>query len=324
MAFEKTCTDIAACEQSSDHEPCLEDRGGVTPQGNPPQAEEVSDAMVAGLNNGLFDFGQLQKAVDRRPNIRTGIGGLIINMRHLAHGILGAPATIDDSRARGLYNQLQDVYNRFCPHAYLPAPPLEKWRGISTFCDHFQCRVDEGIIASQAMSAFSTPPVCLRYYSNYAGSPTKRKQGGSQIAVEERHDSMVLAGVIPGNATGAMMAAPCSNGDRPIASTSLWELHQDPAARTDPPAGPGASLVHKSTVSRLGQAEVILTCIIVRLRGPVSGWLAHVPDMSLRSPELREVDGGAEETWDDKIPAADWVDVTHAMLGAIDDDGPAL
>ncbi|CBN75416.1 expressed unknown protein [Ectocarpus siliculosus] len=323
MAFEKACKDSAACEQSSDHEPCLENRGGVTPQGNPPQTEEVSDAMVAGLNDGLFDFGQLQEAVDR-PNIRTGVGGLIINMCHLAHGILGALATIDDSRAQGLYNRLQGVYNRFRPHAYLPAPPLEKWRGISAFCDHFQCRVNEGIIASQGMSAFSTPPVCA---SNYAGSQTKCKQGGSHIAVEEHHDNMVLAGVIPENATGAMMAAPCSNGDRPMASTSSWELLQDPAPRTDPPAGPSFSSSQVNCEpARAGRSDSDVSNSAVEGcgGGAVSGWVAHVPDMSLRSPELREVDGGAEETWNDKIPAADWLDVTHAMLGAIDDDGPAL
>ncbi|CAN0238642.1 unnamed protein product, partial [Ectocarpus sp. 12 AP-2014] len=25
--------------------------------------------------------------------------------------------------------------------ASLPAPPLEEWQGLSTFCDHFQCRL---------------------------------------------------------------------------------------------------------------------------------------------------------------------------------------
>ncbi|CAM9235425.1 unnamed protein product, partial [Ectocarpus sp. 8 AP-2014] len=65
MAFEKTCKDSAACEHASDHEPCLENRGGVSPHGNPLQTEEVSNAMVAGLNDDLFDFGQLQEAVDR-------------------------------------------------------------------------------------------------------------------------------------------------------------------------------------------------------------------------------------------------------------------
>ncbi|CAM9715079.1 unnamed protein product [Ectocarpus sp. 12 AP-2014] len=35
--------------------------------------------MVMGLNDGLIDFEHLQETVDR-PNIRKGIGGLLINM----------------------------------------------------------------------------------------------------------------------------------------------------------------------------------------------------------------------------------------------------
>ncbi|CAB1096248.1 unnamed protein product [Ectocarpus sp. CCAP 1310/34] len=131
VAFEKTCKTSTTSRQLSDNEPCLEDSGGASPQGNAPQVEEASDAMVGGLKDGLFDFGQVQETVDRR---------------HLTHGILGALiAAVDDSRARELYNRLRDVYNPFRPSASLPAPPLEEWRGISAFCDRFQCRCVGGL-----------------------------------------------------------------------------------------------------------------------------------------------------------------------------------
>ncbi|CAM9762064.1 unnamed protein product [Ectocarpus sp. 12 AP-2014] len=242
---------------------------------------------------------------------------------HVAHRIQGALAAIDDSRARGLYNRLRDVYNPFRPPAYLPAPPLEEWRGISAFCDRFQCRVTEGVIASQAMSAFSTPPLCA---SNCTGSQTKCKQRDSQIFVED-HDSMVSAGVIPESATGAMMVAPCSNGDKPMASTSLWELHQYPAPQTGPPAGPSFSTSQVNCEpARGGRSDPDVSSGAVEAcdGGVVSGWVAHVPDMSLRSPELRAVDGAPEETGDDTAAAADWLDVTHAMLGGIDQMNPTL
>lgn len=59
---------------------------------------------------------------------------------HIAHGILGSLAAVDDSRAGGLHNRLRDVYNPSRPSSSLPAPPLEEGRGISAFCDALQCR----------------------------------------------------------------------------------------------------------------------------------------------------------------------------------------
>ncbi|CAN0124084.1 unnamed protein product [Ectocarpus sp. 6 AP-2014] len=356
VAFEKACKNSAPCGQSSDDEPYLENRGDGSPHGNAPPVEEVAHAMVAGFKDDLVEFEHLQETVDG-PNIRTGIGGLLINITlafkkaangeagfalkklghcvevferypglcgctmqwsHLAHRIQGALAAIDDSKARGLYNRLRDVYNPFRPPAYLPAPPLEEWRGISAFCDHFQCRVAEGVIASQGMSAFSTPPLCA---SNCTGSQTSCKQRDSQIFVEEHHDSMLSAGVIPEGATGAMMVAPCSNRDKPMASTSSWELHQYPARQTGPPAGPSFSTSQVNCEPARGgtsDSDVSSGAVEVCDGGVVSGGVAHVPDMPLRSPELREVDGAPEETGHDTVAAADWLDVTHAMLGAID------
>ncbi|CAN0204002.1 unnamed protein product, partial [Ectocarpus sp. 12 AP-2014] len=83
---------------------------------------------------------------------------------HMSHSLLGALAAIDDSRARELYNRLRDVYNPSRPASFQPAPPLGEWRGMSAFCDDFQCRFFDGIIASQAFSVFSTPPDCTSNY----------------------------------------------------------------------------------------------------------------------------------------------------------------
>ncbi|CAM9443720.1 unnamed protein product [Ectocarpus sp. 12 AP-2014] len=80
LVFEKACEKSATRRHLSADEPCGEDRGGGSPHGNAPLAEDVSDAMVMGLNDGLIDFEHLQETVDRRPTIRKGIGGLLINM----------------------------------------------------------------------------------------------------------------------------------------------------------------------------------------------------------------------------------------------------
>ncbi|CAB1096251.1 unnamed protein product [Ectocarpus sp. CCAP 1310/34] len=348
LVFEKVCENSATIRPLSDDEPCEDDGGCGSPHGNPPQAEEVSDAMVTGLRDGLIDFEHLQEAVDR-SNIRQGIGGLLINMNlalqkagkgdaggalerlrhcvevferypgvcrcmmlwcHVSHSILGALAAINDSRARELYDRLRNVYNPSRSSDSLPAPPLEEWRGMSAFCDDFQCRCFEGIIASQALSVFSTPTLCA---SNCAGSQGAQcKEDYLQAADEQHHTSIVPAGVILENATGTMMDAPCSNGDKPMSSTSSWELNQKPAPQMSPPVGPSLSTSHvhccepdRGAVEGCGG-------------GGVSGVVAPVPEMSLRWPELRQVDGVSEETGDDTIVTADWLDVTHAMLGEID------
>ncbi|CAM9344936.1 unnamed protein product [Ectocarpus fasciculatus] len=197
FVFERACENRATCRYSRDDEPGEEDISGASPHVKAPRVEEISEVMATGIKEGLIDFDLLQEAVDRRPHIRMGIGSLLINMTlgyqrasrgdasgtlerfrrcvevferypgvcccmlqwcHLAHGVLGSLAAIDDSRARGLYDRLREVYNRWRHSASLPAPPLEEWRGISAFCDDFQCRLYDGAIASQALSVFSAPP----------------------------------------------------------------------------------------------------------------------------------------------------------------------
>ncbi|CAM9627688.1 unnamed protein product [Ectocarpus sp. 12 AP-2014] len=355
--FEKVCEKRSTREQWTDDEPCLENRAGASPHGNVIEAEEVSDAMVAGLKDGLIEFEHLQETVDRRPNVCSGVGGLLINIPlayskaangdasgtlerfghcvevferypgvcrcmmnwcHLAHGTLGALAAIDDSRARGLYNRLRDVYNSSRHPTSLPAPPLEEWRGISAICDHFQCRLTEGVIASKAVSVFSTPLYCS---SNCVGPQTTCKREVSPIVVEEHHDSMVSVGVIPENATGAMMVAPFSNGDKPMASTSWWELNQEPVPQMSPPAGPSlfsADLHGELFREGASDTDVYGGAVEGCGVGVVPDLAGQVPDMSLTSPLLGVVDGGTEEIGDDTVAAADWLDVTHAMLDATD------
>ncbi|CAM9576285.1 unnamed protein product [Ectocarpus fasciculatus] len=362
VVFGKACRKMATRGQLSDDEPRLENSGGVSPHGNVPQVEEVSEAIAAGLKDGLVDFGQLQETFDR-PNIRTGIVGLVINTTltfqnavsgdaygtlerlgycvevferypgvcgctmqwgHFAHSALGALAAIDDPRARGLYNRLRDIYNPSRPPTSLPAPPLEEWRGISAFCDYFQCRIHEGLIASQAMSVFSTPPHST---SNCTGSHPECEQGDSQVVHEEYHTSSIgSVGATPENATGSTIVAPCSTGDKPKASTSSWELNQASTPQTGPPDGPSLSASHlHCEFARGGASDTdAYSGAVVGCGGGVdSGLVGRVPGMSVTSPLLGDVDG-ASEMGDDTIAAADWLDVTHGMLDATDDKNSVI
>ncbi|CAM9174833.1 unnamed protein product [Ectocarpus sp. 4 AP-2014] len=363
LVFEKACEKSATRRNLSADEPCGEDRGSGSPHGNAPQAEDVSDAMVMGLNDGLINFEHLQETVDR-PNIRKGIGGLLMNMIlalkkakngdtggaferlehcvevferypgvcrcmmlwcHVSHAILAALAAIKSSRARELYNRLRDVYNPSRPASFLPAPPLEEWSGMSAFCDDFQCRCYEGVIAGQARSIFPAPS--NRTSNNTGLQQTHCTEDYLEVVDEDHDGGIVSAGVIPENAIGTMMYAPCSNGDKPMSSTSSWELNQEPTPRMGPPVGPSWSTSHVHGEPDRGAASGTDACsgaVEGCGSGMASGLVAPVPNMSLRLPELTQVHGVPEETWDDTIATADWLDVTHAMLREIDQMNPAL
>ncbi|CAN0084663.1 unnamed protein product, partial [Ectocarpus fasciculatus] len=65
LAFERACASNATTRPSGDDEPSKEDEGGASPYGNVPQAEEVSDALLAGLKDDMIAFDHLQEAADR-------------------------------------------------------------------------------------------------------------------------------------------------------------------------------------------------------------------------------------------------------------------
>ncbi|CAN0123554.1 unnamed protein product [Ectocarpus sp. 6 AP-2014] len=351
LVVEEACEKRATRSCSSDYRPYEEDRGGASPHSNTPRAEEMSDAMVTGFKVGLLDFENLQEAVDRRPNVRTGMGGFLINMNlvfhraangdavgvveklghcvealerypgvcrcmlqwcHLVHAALAALAAMDDSRARGRYNRLREAYNPFRPPASLPAPLLEEWEGLSAFCDHFQCRLVAGVIASERLSVFTTPPDCSRNDASFRKAHLKKED--VPVVDEEHHSGIVWAGVTSEEATGSIMDALCSTGDKPMSSTSSWEWNHERAPQASPAArsGPSSSHVQRRESSN---GTDLFSNEVERCGGDVfSGVVAQFPDVCLTSPELREVNGTTQEAVDDAIAVADWLETTHAML----------
>ncbi|CAM9167230.1 unnamed protein product [Ectocarpus fasciculatus] len=353
FVVEKACENRATRICSSDDGPCGEDRGGASPHGNDPPVEEMSDAMLTWFKAGLLEFEILQEAVDRRPNVRTGIGGLLINVNlvfhravngdafgvleklghivevferypgvsrcmlhwgHLAHAALAALAAMDDCRARGLYNRLREAYNPSRPPTSLPAPPLEEWQGLSTFCDHFLCRWVGGIIASESLSVFSTPRGCCG----------NLKEEDGPAVDEQHHSGIVWAGVTPENMSVSIMDALASNGIKPMTSTSSSEWNHEYVPLTTPPARSSPSTPHDDR-RESGKGETHGTDLISdAVEGVFSGVVDQFSDIGFTSPELREVDGATQETVDDAIAVADWLDATHAMLDAIGDKSPGV
>ncbi|CAB1109300.1 unnamed protein product [Ectocarpus sp. CCAP 1310/34] len=364
LVVEEACGKRATRSCSSDDGPYEEDRGDASPHGNAPRVEEISDAMVTGFKIGLLDFENLQEAVDL-PNVRTGMGGFLINMNlvfhraangdavgmlekighcvevlerypgvcrfmlgwcHLVHAALAALAAMDDCRARGLYNRLREAYNQFRPSASLPAPPLEAWQGLSAFCDHFHCMLFGGVIASERLSVFTTPPYSSR---NGAGFQQDHLKGEDVPVVdEEHHIGIVWGGVTPEEATSSIMDVLCSNGDKPMASTSSWEWNHERALQMSPPARsrPSSSNVHRRESSKDGiQFTDLFSNEVERCGEDVfSGVMAQYPDDGFTLPELRELDGTTQDTMDDAIAVPDWLDTTHAMLDEVGDKSPGI
>ncbi|CAN0464840.1 unnamed protein product, partial [Ectocarpus sp. 12 AP-2014] len=75
VVFEKVCEKRSTRGQWIGDEPCLENTAGVSPHDNVIQAEEVSDAMVAGFKDGLIEFEHLQETVDRTLAFQKAANG---------------------------------------------------------------------------------------------------------------------------------------------------------------------------------------------------------------------------------------------------------
>lgn len=59
----------------------------------------------------------------------------------MSHVMISLLATIDDPRARGLYNKVRAASNLTRPPGSPLFPLLEEWQGMSAFCDNFPCRL---------------------------------------------------------------------------------------------------------------------------------------------------------------------------------------
>lgn len=58
--------------------------------------------------------------------------------------MLAGLAALDIPGAREEYEKLRAAYNSSRPHGSPPAPPLEEWQGIFSFCDDIHCRLVVG------------------------------------------------------------------------------------------------------------------------------------------------------------------------------------
>eukprot|EP00903_Cladosiphon_okamuranus_P015987 g14765.t2 len=147
-------------------------------------------------------FGRLEAVADR-PEIRAGIGGMIINGalifekatkgdttgaldklgrcveiferypglhrfamgEHMGHIMIQLAANINDPRSGVYYQRLRCAFNVTRPSGALPFPPLEEWQGISAYCNNIPCRAVPNVFPWRQLEPFNVtrPPGALPF-----------------------------------------------------------------------------------------------------------------------------------------------------------------
>ncbi|CAM9448382.1 unnamed protein product [Ectocarpus sp. 4 AP-2014] len=273
-----------------------------------------------------------------RPTIRGGIGSLLINLTlvfvkgakgdpnsalervcrcvavfqrypglcsgtmgyHNAHIVLVCLAAISDPRARAMYDSLRGTYNSFRPAGSLPVPPLEEWHGVDVFCDDCYCRAIEHLVASEHITAFSAPSV------------DTINVGDGTIGTDNDHADEILPG--HGRSQPASPSA-CNIPQMVIDRVSDWRTESGAERRRGSSVGSTSPTARQECSNypcyqsegglHSNRVETSFSSVVMAPE-PFSGM-----------KEISEDGGWMENREDDGVGAEDWLDVTHAMLGAL-------
>ncbi|CAM9219819.1 unnamed protein product [Ectocarpus sp. 4 AP-2014] len=275
------------------------------------------------------DFSGAVERIDRCVEVFEGFPGVcrFFMGSHVAHIMLTALAAIGDSRARGMYDRLRRAYNSTCLSGSTPIPPLEEWQGVSSFCDTFYCRTMELLIVGDEMGGIFAAGQNARAEHQNEGDEGEEKEqlGEDQGAFWGTDDNDIPIGpfLLSGGGGGAEFdqlpstcnadmgsfladcaGAECSSSTavpRPIAGESGWAQEVRAAyplkSTGEPEAGLAAHLeVDSDTRVAYGGSND-------------AGAVTQASESILGHGE--NVVGEAEE---DAIAAADWLDVSHALL----------
>eukprot|EP00752_Nemacystus_decipiens_P005048 g4584.t1 len=304
----------------------------MTPQ--PPQPQEVADAMVSVLQNNIaaVRFSNLQEAVDR-PSIRAGVGGLLINGSlvfemafagdvhntlnrihrcvevfvrypglcrsmiglHFAHMLLAALPALDAPGTQEMYDRLRAVYNACRPGETSPAPPMAEWQGMPKICEDLQCRATERLIASDLMSAFSKPAVGVVPNDEKGGARDKHTFGLAGQSQQIQSGHPAAASFVP------ELEAHVPVPDSPEGSEARGDLYSTCDTRGGLGSDGGTERWMESTVGATAQ-------IVFNDTRAVAAEIGEEP---------------VEEEDDDTIAAADWLDATFALLEEVNEPGQA-
>eukprot|EP00903_Cladosiphon_okamuranus_P015990 g14768.t1 len=296
---------------------------------------EMLDTMEARLKQYARLFERLEEVVER-PNIRSGVGGVIINWAlflqktavgdlvgalerirpcvevferfpglcrftvgaHAVHVRISALAAIDDCRAQELYRRLRAAYNSHRLPGTAPVPPLEEWQGVSGCCDEFYCRTMEPLISRIILSGAGSG--IRQEGSNGEDDGLLLTSAKRNVTVAPLHSgSMGVELDLPYNCK----ANPSLS--RPIHRGNVWQT-----GSTQAPASPSANC----------ETPDLVDTDLASGRTQRPGEVVQAPGALLVSPEVGEKGGMADGTENDnRLVAEDWLDVAHALSETVAD-----
>eukprot|EP00904_Undaria_pinnatifida_P005091 jgi/Undpi1/1711/HiC_scaffold_11.g05101.m1 len=290
----------------------------------------VVDMMIAMLKAHSIRFERLEQAANR-PNIREGIGGLIINNTlaldkilkndcrgvlenlercgavferypgicrftmgsHVSHILVTNLVLIPDPRARVIYDKIRKAYNSTLFPGTRPIPPFEKWQGLAIICDNYKCRLMELAAIRLSANASSSPPPQAR-------AAVVEEEGILKIPVECRQHTGVASPTglreEVEEVNSVVVSHPNHNSEN--APTSNRELERVSEVGWVVDADVGRGVNEPKNINGCADS------------GAQAAKAAFSP--VLGKGRMSQVD----ETVYDSIGAEDWLDVTRALLDA--------
>lgn len=182
-------------------------------------------------------------------------------------------------------------------------------RAVAVRYSHLRGRALEGVIANEALSAPSIPRGLERQYLEH---------GESRDFDHLNQSGVVSAGISSHDVNGSTSVGPSHGRIELDTSTSAFHGDQEPAQHMDFHARSAPCLYHPHRESQVSlNTEVTSSGTrMVHGSGDTDGF--GPPGTSLMLPRSSETRTPTFHAEDDGIAAADWVDITHAMLDSTD------
>lgn len=220
-------------------------------------------------------------------------------------------------------NSLFSICNNWFSRFFRPLPPVPSlFHWVPNHIPSVR-RTVEGIIASGALGGFLTQLDPEEQEKPHNCEETSLGFGW------QAQSEVVAVGMTPAAMTGSPSVSPGENRVEPKTATSTGQPYREPAQPAQEHVNP-AVWCAPSPYQRHGEPEIELNtgvtvssgADVVHGGGTFAGLGAF--DTTSTLPGFREMGGPTSDAGEDDLAAADWLEVTQAMLDAVEDMDRAL
>ncbi|CAM9219739.1 unnamed protein product [Ectocarpus sp. 4 AP-2014] len=270
------------------------------------------------------DFNGAVERIGRCVDVFETFPGVCRFLSHVAHIMVTALAAIRDSRTRGMYDRLRHAYNSTRLPDSSPVPQFEEWQGVFSCCDSFYCRTMEFlIVGEETRSVFSAGHKgCADHQNERDEGEEKTHLGEDEGASWGIDDNDIPIDPFLLSAVGSGVEFDL------LPSTCNTDTGFLPGVRAGAGCSPSTAVPRPISGSLDLAQEARAAYPLKSAVEPETGLAAHLQVESHTEMAYgRSNDAGAvthalgakfvmEETEEDNIAAADWLDVSHALLVA--------